>query len=224
MKKEHYILMENYMLHCMEDAAHDREHVYRVLHIALQIAKTEQGVDLDVLMAACLLHDIGRKAQFENPRLCHAAVGAERAARFLRRNHFDETFANRVSSCIASHRFRKDEPPAGIEGKILFDADKLDVTGAVGVARTLLYQGETVRPLYTRDESGAVLTGEGEEDSFFREYKFKLEKIYDRFYTAKGRELAQQRKQAAAAFYEQLLAEVRADFADAAELDALLEE
>lgn len=225
MKKEHYILMENYMLHCMEDAAHDREHVYRVLHIALQIAKTEQEADPDVLIAACLLHDIGRKAQFENPALCHAAVGAERAARFLRRNRFDETFANRVSSCIASHRFRKDNPPASIEAKILFDADKLDVTGAVGVARTLLYQGETVRPLYTRDAAGRIEDGSaGGEDSFFREYKFKLERIYDRFYTEKGRELALQRKQAAVAFYEQLLAEVCADFADAAALDAILEE
>ena len=77
MKQDTYSLLENYMLSCMGDSAHDKEHVYRVLYMALEIAKTEKNVDYDVLVCACLLHDIGRKEQFENPRLCHAQVGAD---------------------------------------------------------------------------------------------------------------------------------------------------
>lgn len=67
------------MFSCMEDSVHDKEHIYRVLYNALNIAKTEENVDYDVLICACLLHDIGRKEQFENPSLCHAKVGAELA-------------------------------------------------------------------------------------------------------------------------------------------------
>lgn len=48
-----------------------------------------------------------------------------------------------------THRFRKNRPPESPEAKILFDADKLDVTGAMGVARTLVYQGTMAQPLYS---------------------------------------------------------------------------
>lgn len=78
MIKENYLLWENYMLSCIEDSAHDKGHIYRVLYAALDIARTEQNVDRDVLVCACLLHDIGRKEQFENPALCHAKVARKR--------------------------------------------------------------------------------------------------------------------------------------------------
>ena len=41
--------------------------------------------------------------------------------------------------------------------------------------------------------------------AFFSEYKFKLEGLYTRFYTKRGPELARQRQQAAAVFYEKTL-------------------
>ena len=214
MKRETYRMIEDYMLRCMADSAHDREHVYRVLYTALHLAEAEENVDLDVLTAACLLHDIGRQEQFADPSLCHAQVGGEKAYRFLKEQGFEEGFACHVRSCIEAHRFRKINPPRSIEAKILFDADKLDVTGSIGIARTLLYQGQAVRPLYTLNAEGEIDDGTGcTGDSFFREFKFKLEKIYDRFYTARGRELALQRRQAAVSFYESLLAEVREDYA-----------
>ena len=83
MDKETYNLIENYMLLCMEDSAHDKEHIYRVLYNSLEIAKTESNIDYDVLICSCLLHDIARKEQFENPSLCHAIAGAGKAYKFL---------------------------------------------------------------------------------------------------------------------------------------------
>ena len=74
MTGETFRLLETYMQTCMQDSAHDREHIYRVLSNALEIAKTEPEVDYDILIAACLLHDIGRPEQFADPSLCHAAV------------------------------------------------------------------------------------------------------------------------------------------------------
>ena len=36
--------LETYMRSCMEDNAHDQEHVFRVLYTALRIAKTEESI------------------------------------------------------------------------------------------------------------------------------------------------------------------------------------
>ena len=163
MRKENYELMENYMLSCMEDSAHDQEHIYRVLYHALEIAGEEVAVDYDVLIAACLLHDIGRKEQFADPTLCHALVGAEKAYRFLMTNGFDEDFSQKVKHCIQTHRFRKSMQPESLEVKILFDADKLDVTGALGIARTLMYKGNVAEPIYHVLPNGRI--SDGTEDT-----------------------------------------------------------
>lgn len=212
MNSEMYRAIEHFMLSQMPDSdcAHGSEHVYRVLYAALDVADHENGVDRDVLVAACLLHDVGRQAQNENPALCHAQVGAAMAREFLLRLGWKVRAADHVRDCIASHRYRSDNPPATIEAKILFDADKLDVCGAIGIARTMLYQAKRDQPLYRRRPDGTLSDGRSDEEpSFFREYRFKLEHVYDRFHTRRAAELAQGRRQAAAAFFDALLSETR---------------
>lgn len=210
MTKSEYQKIEKYMLECMSDSAHDCEHVYRVLYVALDIADHEQGVDMDVLITAALLHDIGRKEQFENPGLCHAQVGAEKARKYLLDSGYNADFAGKVESCIRAHRYRSSNPPQTIEEKILFDADKIDATGTLGIARTLLYKGKVGEPLYSLNADGLVLDGSNDaEPSFFQEYKYKLEGVYDRFFTVRGQEIALKRQQSAVAFYENMLREVQ---------------
>ena len=223
MTKELYQKIERFMLSCMDDSAHDREHVYRVLYNALEIAK-EETVDYDVLIAACLLHDIGRIDQVRDPSLCHAEVGSEKARRFLLEIGMAEAFAAQVHHCILTHRFRKYLPPQTIEAKILFDADKLDVTGAIGIARSLMYRGTLTEPLYRHLPDGSISDGSHDiGHSFFREYKFKLEKLYDRFFTEEGARLARQRQSAAIAYYEHLYAEVNTGYrAGKDQLEAIL--
>ena len=212
MNRQTFSLLEGYMLSCMKDSAHDREHVYRVLNNAVEIAGSEPSVDWDVLIAAALLHDISRPEQIADSRIDHASHGAEKAYSFLTAQGFPQDFCSHVRACIRTHRFRKTEPPSTLEARILFDADKLDVCGAIGIARTLEYNGETGRPIYTRDETGAISDGTGDAaDSFFREYKFKLEGICEHFLTEKGRQLAIKRHGAALAYYEALLSEIRQD-------------
>lgn len=209
MDKAAYLAIEAYMASCTEDSAHDKEHIYRVLNNALVIAEGEENVDYDILITSCLLHDVGRMDQMNDPKLCHAVVGSEKAKKFLLSQGYPETFAETVADCIRTHRFRKNAPPQTLEAKILFDADKLDVVGAMGIARTLAYQGALGAPLYTRLSDGSVSDGTGDVPySFFREYKFKLENLYERFYTQKGRELALRRRPAAEAFYNSLYNEV----------------
>ena len=213
MTKETYSLLESYMLSCMEDSAHDKEHIYRVLYNALKIAESEDSVDKDVLISACLLHDIGRKEQFENPALCHAAKGAQKAYKFLIANGFSSDYAEKVRHCIETHRYRKNNPPQSIEAKILFDADKLEATGTIGIARTLFYKGKVAEPLYFLLPDGTVSDGSNDkEPSFFQEYKYKLENVYSRFYTKKGNQIAKKRQHAAADFYNSMFNEINESY------------
>lgn len=213
MNKKTYCLLENYMLCCMKDTAHDKEHIYRVLYNALEIAKAEKNVNYDILIAACLLHDIGRKEQFKNPALCHAIVGGEKAYQFLLDHGFDTFFAEQVKQCIKTHRYRKNNPPQSLEAKILFDADKLDAAGATGIARTLLYKGIVSEPLYSVLPNGVVSTGENDiMPSFFQEYKYKLENLYSNFYTEKATAIAKERQNISIEFYKSLYQEINSSY------------
>ena len=211
MTRETYRLLEDRMQRFAEDdAAHDSEHIYRVLNMALQIASQETGVNYDVLIASCLLHDIGRRDQRLNPELDHAEAGAVRAFSILTEIGWPETAAAHVRDCIATHRFRSSCPPVSIEARILFDADKLDVCGLLGIARTISYEAQLGTPLYTVDANGLVMDGDGDcQPSFFHEYHRKLCKLYDRFYTDYARQTAKRYEQDARIFYHALLDQVR---------------
>ena len=212
MRRQDWLRLEEYMYQCMQDSAHDMQHVRRVLNNAIEIAKGETNVDMDVLLAAALLHDVGRADELVDPSADHALTGSERACHLLLKMDYPADFAEHVRQCIRTHRFRRSDPPATIEAKILFDADKLDVCGTIGIARTLMYSGEHHRPIYNTEPDGTPRDGQDDsEDSFFHEYRFKLEGMYNRFLTKCGAELAAQRQTAARDFYTALLSEVRQD-------------
>ena len=199
---------QDYMEQCMQDCAHDRQHVYRVLKYALDIADHEPQADRDIVFLSALLHDIGREEQLKNPQLCHAQIGSQMAYDFLLKHGLSLQKCEQVRHCILSHRFRSSSVPQTLEAKILFDADKLDVCGAIGIARTLLYSGAINRPLYHVDAQGRIQNSEQAPPSFLSEYHLKLKKLYDSFYTEHGAQLALKRRNAAIAFYESLLDEI----------------
>ena len=210
MTRSNYDLFNKFMLSNMKDTAHDKNHIYRVLYVALDIAKHEPSVDYDILICSCLLHDIGRQDQLEKPHLCHAKVGSQKAYQFLLSNGFDISFAESVQSCILSHRFRSTNLPESLESKILFDSDKIDAAGCLGISRTLIYLGQINHPLYSTASDGDILDGLNDaEHSFFKEFKNKLEDIHSKIFTTRGKEIAHQRKQSAINFYNTLFNEVK---------------
>jgi len=84
MNKSMYKIIENYMYECMKDTAHDPEHIFRVLYLSLNIAsKINEDINFDILIASCLLHDIGREEQYKNQNICHAEIGGIMAKEFL---------------------------------------------------------------------------------------------------------------------------------------------
>lgn len=206
MTAEKYQRYEAYMKSCMRDSAHDAGHIQRVLDAALILAGKEKSVDPDVLITAALLHDIGREEQFRTGE-SHASVGARMAKAYLLAQGETEAFAQHVSDCIRTHSFRKNDPPATIEAKLIYEADKLDVVGAIGVARTFLYQGRVGDPIYSVGPDGAVMGGDEKAPSFYSEYRHKLMRLPGRFITAEGKKRAARRAEAAARYEAALRAE-----------------
>jgi len=215
MTKAEYQKIESYMLNQMLDGAHDEHHIYRVLYVALDIASYEEKVDRDVLIASCLLHDIGREKQFLDENVCHAQAGGEMAYDFVRTLGWDEAKALHVKECVSTHRFRSSSPPQSIEAKIIFDSDKLDVAGSVGIARSLIYQGQVGTRLYHVDTKGYIITeknADTDSNSFFEEYNFKLKNIYNTFFTERAKEIAMKREKNAIDFYNGLYEEVAENY------------
>ncbi len=191
--------------------SHDFSHVERVLAVAERIARDE-GADLRVVRAAALLHDIGRRHEERmgpDPDR-HEEVSAELAAPFLRSLGVSEPAIERVIEAILAHRHRRGRESASPEAACLYDADKLDSLGAVGVARAYLWLGEHGRSVYYPEAEWARVdpaSNATEVDSFQREWVIKLGKLKDRMRTRFGAVIASERH----ARMERILREIESE-------------
>ncbi len=193
------------------DPVHGFDHILRVYRMAEKIAHAE-GADLEIVQAAALLHD----AEGSNPtdkarRKLHHHASAEFAGEILLAEGWDADSIAAVQHCIRAHRFRDtSEPPHTLEAQVLFDADKLDAIGAIGLARLIAFVTQAGQPLYSVPSPQFIETGKkepGEIHSAYHEYLFKLGKLKDRMFTATGKAIAQERHQVLETFFTQLIAE-----------------
>jgi uncharacterized protein len=187
--------------------SHDWDHTLRVHRLCRHIGAAE-GADLLVTQAAAYLHDIGRGHQDQaNGTLCHAEKGAAMAREMLRACPLSDDRRENIIHCIAAHRFRRGDTPRTVEAKVLFDADKLDAIGAVGVARAFLFAGELGARLHSPEVDVAQAKAYSIDDTGYREYVVKLSRIRDRILTATGRRLADERHRFMAGFFDRFLEE-----------------
>jgi len=183
--------------HAGTPPCHDFSHVERVLALAERLAPGE-GADLFTLRLATLLHDIGRglEARIGPDPDRHEELSAELASAFLAGQGLGDDETEPVLEAILAHRHRRGRVPAGPEARCLFDADKLDSLGAVGVARAYLWLGEHGRSVHYPRESWAGVDPRDnatENDSFQREWEIKLSRLKDGLHTVLGREIAAER-------------------------------
>jgi uncharacterized protein len=191
--------------------SHDWDHTERVLRLCLRIGRREKA-DLAVLQLAALLHDIGRAEEDRsNGRICHAEAGARKAAKILAAEGLDAATVARVTHCIETHRFRKNAVPATPEARILFDADKLDSIGAVGIGRAFLFAGEVGARLHNKGVDLAATKPYTKEDTAYREYMVKLRFVKDRMHTREGRRIAAERHRFMVRYFERLDRETDGD-------------
>ncbi|NUN11046.1 HD domain-containing protein [Candidatus Micrarchaeota archaeon] len=125
-----------------QSLAHDFNHFCRVRKNALKIAKHYSIVDLEVLQLACLLHDVDQP--FDAKRE-HVEKSISLAREILSSINYPRI--ERVIEVMSQHSTEKLSEKTSLEAKILFDADKLDGLGPIGVARVFALcgqQGKTI--------------------------------------------------------------------------------
>lgn len=182
-----------YALDCAADVSHGEGHIRRVLKNALALAKGYPEADRDALAAAAILHDCAQAEQIADSSVHHAEAGAKKAERFLRGLGLSESFIERVCAAIAAHSSPERAGKAGIEARLLFDADKLDMCGAVGLSRALMY---------ALDRGEALYSAEGE--SFWQVAQNDADFVEENLFTPEARALAARRLALSRAFLENL--------------------
>lgn len=189
------------------DPVHGFDHVMRVYTMAERLA-LDEGADLEIVRAAALLHD----AYADAWRADHHLNSTDFAGQILAQEGWPPDRIAAVQHCIRTHRFRdSSQPPLTLEAQILFDADKLDAIGAIGVARAIGYAVRAGQPPFAQPSPDFLETGHTGPDelhSAYHEYLFKLRKLQDRLYTPTARAIGIERHLAMEAFFERLAAEI----------------
>ena len=191
-------------------AGHDYDHTLRVMKNARLLLSEEPEADGETVTFAALLHDCARPEEHASKgKVCHAKRGAEIAFELLQQQGLPLEFCKAVSEAVRTHRYRDGIKPCTPEGKVLFDADKLDSLGAVGLGRAFLFAGACGARVHNTAEE--ALTGEpyGVEDTAYREYLVKLRHLPDAMLTPAGRRLGKERVEFMTAFFERLDGEIR---------------
>lgn len=196
------------------DPVHDFKHIERVLALAERLAKAE-GADLEIVRAAVFLHDAADAAPDNaEGRLTHHEDAALFAKEVLQKEGWGEDRIESVLHCIRAHRFRGSEKPRTLEAQIMFDADKLDVLGAIGVARSFAYAAIAGEPLTGMPSAQFLATLQKEPDephTPYHEYLFKLQHIKDRLHTKTAKQIAEERHRYITEFFERLHKEERGE-------------
>ncbi|HHX58842.1 MAG TPA: hypothetical protein GX706_03690 [Candidatus Moranbacteria bacterium] len=137
------------------------------------------------------------------------------AENILRKYKLPEGIIEEVKHAVISHRFRNDLQPKTIEAKVLFDADKIDSIGAVGIGRAFLFAGNAGSGnMYTgREKELAKLNNPKKfvftkEDSAVLEYEVKLKYVKDKVLTLAGKKIAFKRDKFMREFFKQFWLEV----------------
>jgi uncharacterized protein len=206
-------------LYTTGDAAHDFDHVWRVTTLAIRIAQAE-GADATVVRLAALLHDVPAHtlatqdgADAHSRRHTHHLAAADYARELLvARGLGTEQVAN-VVHCIEAHRFRDQSvQPETLEAKCLYDADKLDSIGAIGIGRAFAYAGTYGNRLWTEPWSSAPAPDAkpvGNNYTPVHEYVYKLRLILATLHTATARRIGAERHRFMIAFFDRLDAEMQ---------------
>jgi len=188
------------------DGVHGFDHIERVYGLC-EIIGAEESADMQILLTAALLHDACDSHPANGKRGNHHIESALLAENILKDEGWEIPKIEAVQHCITSHRFRDSNVPKTIEAKVLFDADKLDVIGAIGVVRVLAYANQVKSPAYAAPSSTFLESGQklpNEPHSAYHEYLFKLRKISSMLFTDTARGIALKRQIFIDQFFEEL--------------------
>lgn len=170
------------------DAAHDGDHVYRVVALVKTLCRAYPQADAFRAELLAWLHDM-------NDDKLSSDVGLDRVTAHLRRCHTPEEDIRFIIEAIPYISYRKHphlSEQVPLEIRIVQDADRIDAMGAVGIARTFAYGGDKQRSL---------------ADSL-QHFDDKLLRLYDLLSTEEAKRIARPRHAFLQAFYAQYQEEI----------------
>lgn len=185
-----------------EKSGHDYAHSIRVLKNALEIAKSYPGIDLDVLVAGCLLHDIAcRHGAIKG----HHIIGAQMAGPILNEVGFPNGKIKRVQEVIEDHvgnimKGVREESDLSIESKIVRDADNVDAVGSIGLIRQIAFSTHVQKPYFKSEEDEL-------NDSIYGGVKTIMTWV-EKMHTPEAKKIANERLEIMGDFLEQLKKEM----------------
>jgi uncharacterized protein len=191
-----------------EGSGHDYWHMYRVWELSKHIAQKEEDVDMLVVELGAFLHDIADWKFHDDPE-----AGPKATRSWLESINVDENIIYQVEDIVrnVSYKGAHVKNKLSREGQIVWDADKLDAIGAIGIARCFAFGGSAGHVMYDPSEKPTMHTS-------FEEYKKmkassvthfyeKLLLLKDKMYTKTGQQLAEHRHKYLEDFLEEFHAE-----------------
>jgi uncharacterized protein len=186
-----------------EGGSHAFDHTQRVYNLSLELSKNKK-VDLDIIKASALLHDIARLKEDNNEIKCHADHGAEMAEKILKEMNFPEEKIKQVIYSIKVHRHSKSIKAKTKEAEILQDADRLDALGAIAIGRMFSTGGKLNIPLYKPDiPFGKIHDGYHSESTIHGFHARILKTTPKTFNTKEAKEIAKERYKFVEKFLDQ---------------------
>ena len=116
------------------DAAHNMEHVTRVIRHSLELVKVT-GADVNMVYAIAAYHDLG----MSGPRAVHHVTGGKILASDARlKKWFTPEQLKVMREAVEDHRASASHSPRSIYGKIVAEADR-DIDKDIVIHRTIQY-------------------------------------------------------------------------------------
>lgn len=192
------------------DGAHDISHLCRVWRNVKDIQRQEGG-DLEILIAAALLHDCVEVPKHSPLRSQASRLAASKAEALLTALCWSAERSAWVASAIESHSYSAGIEPATLEAAILQDADRLDAIGFIGIARCFYTAGRMASALY--DPSNPRGAGRTLNDAALAldHFPAKLLHLAQGFKTTTGRTIAAHREAVVRSFYFGMVDELESD-------------
>ncbi|MDF9756153.1 HD domain-containing protein [Pseudomonas hunanensis] len=189
------------------DGSHDLAHVQRVWSNVRRI-QAKEGGDLEVLLAATVLHDCVAVEKNSPLRSQASTLSAKRAAAILTDKGWPSARVEQAAHAVQAHSYSAGIAPLSLEARILQDSDRLDALGAVGVARCFYVAGRMGSSLY--DFENPTAEGRDHQDNRYaiEHFHTKLLKLASGFQTTEGARLATLRHERLASFLDDFMDEI----------------
>ncbi|MBE4513959.1 HD domain-containing protein [Vibrio parahaemolyticus] len=185
------------------DAAHDIEHVKRVVKTAKQLCD-EENADIAIVLPAAYLHDCFTYPKDHPNRKQSSAIAAKKAIAYLESIQYPQHYHDAIAHAIEAHSFSANIRPNTLEAQIVQDADRLDALGAIGVTRCIQVSTHFNAQLYNDNDMFAKERELNDKQFTVDHFQTKLFKIVDTMNTESAKLEANKRKAFMQTYLKQL--------------------